>query len=191
VSRRPDLRLGSRGHGTADRAAAVGTIVFAVAVPGTVAGAVPWRLAGRHRGAPPAAPAGARLLGIGLVAAGVTLVGDAFVRFVRARGTPAPIAETEDLVVGGPYRLTRNPQYVGVVAIVVGQGLRWGSRRVLAYAAALAVVFHAWVRIYEEPRLRRRFGATYVRYQHEVPRWLPRPGAVSGRRRGPSARRPR
>jgi protein-S-isoprenylcysteine O-methyltransferase Ste14 len=169
----------------------VGTIVFAVAVPGTVAGVVPWRLAGRHRGAPPATPAGASVLGIALVAAGVTLVGDAFVRFVRARGTPAPIAETEDLVVDGPYRRSRNPQYVGVIAIVAGQGLWWGSRRILVYGAALAAAFHAWVRVYEEPRLRDRFGATYVHYQREVPRWLPRPGVVNGRRRGPSARRPR
>jgi protein-S-isoprenylcysteine O-methyltransferase Ste14 len=193
VSRRSAPVPGAGGPRTGARAAAVDTVVFAVAVPGTVAGVVPWRLAGRHRGGRPAATVGiaARALGGGLVVAGGALVADAFVRFVRAGGTPAPVAETEDLVVDGPYRRTRNPQYVGVIAIVAGQGLRWGSRRVLAYAVALALSFHTWVRCYEEPRLRHRFGTAYARYEREVPRWSPRLGTVRGRRRGPSAPPPR
>ena len=152
--------------------AAIGTVAFAATVPATVIGVLPRWLARRTE--PPPAPAVQRYLGSALCAAGLPLVADAFLRFVRARGTPSPIAETEELVVSGPYRWTRNPQYVGVVATVTGQGLRWNSWPVLAYAAYLAGAFHLWVRGYEEPRLRARFGAAYEHYAVNVPRW-PRP----------------
>ena len=153
-------------------AAAIGTVLFAATVPATVVGVLPRWLAQRDD-TPPAPPA-RRHLGSALCAAGLPLVADAFVRFVRARGTPAPVAETEELVTSGPYRWMRNPQYVGVIAMVVGQGLRWNSLPVLAYAGYLAVAFHTWVRVYEEPRLHERFGAAYQRYVASVPRW-PRP----------------
>jgi protein-S-isoprenylcysteine O-methyltransferase Ste14 len=120
-----------------------------------------------------------RLLGGAAIGGGTTLVGDAFVRFARARGTPAPVAETEHLVATGPYRWSRNPQYVGVVAIVAGQGVRWGSPPVLLYAVGLALGFDGWVRWYEEPRLRRRHGNEYRRYVARVPRWF---GPVRARR---------
>jgi protein-S-isoprenylcysteine O-methyltransferase Ste14 len=156
-------------------AAAIGTVAFAATVPATVIGALPrWLAQGRE---PPPAPPAQRHLGSALYAAGLLLVADAFVRFVRARGTPAPVAETEELVTSGLYRWMRNPQYVGVIATVAGQGLRWNSRPVLAYAGYLAVAFHTWVRVYEEPRLHERFGTAYGRYTASVPRWpqpLPR-----------------
>jgi protein-S-isoprenylcysteine O-methyltransferase Ste14 len=156
-------------------AAAVGTVVFAATVPATVAGLIPRWLAGGEREARPSR-ALRRVVGASLVVGGLPLVGDAFVRFVRARGTPSPTAETEELVTSGPYALSRNPQYVGIVATVTGQGLWWGSRRVLVYAVWLAVAFDTWVRVYEEPRLRHRFGATYDRYTRTVPRWIGRAG---------------
>ena len=61
--------------------------------------------------------------------------------------------------------------YVGVIAAVAGQGLRWNSPPVLAYAAELAMAFHTWVRVYEGPRLQERFGAAYEHYMANVPRW--------------------
>jgi protein-S-isoprenylcysteine O-methyltransferase Ste14 len=155
--------------------AALGTVAFAATVPATVVGVIPRWLAGRGGRDLGAVPQPVRSGGLALMAAGAPLVADAFVRFVRSRGTPAPIAETAELVVSGPYRVTRNPQYVGVVAMVAGQGLRWGEWRVLAYAVGLAAAFDGWVKVYEEPRLRRRFGADYARYTARVPRWLGRP----------------
>jgi protein-S-isoprenylcysteine O-methyltransferase Ste14 len=157
------------------RTAALGTLAFAATVPATVVGVIPRRLAtrGTSQREPVALPL--RAAGLVLMFSGAPLVADAFVRFVRNRGTPAPIAETADLVVSGPYRVTRNPQYVGVVAVVAGQGLLWREWRVLAYAAGLAAAFDRWVKVYEEPRLRRRFGADYARYAARVPRWLGRP----------------
>ena len=75
------------------------------------------------------------MLGIALVAAGLVGLVAAFVRFVsEGRGTPAPIAATDELVVGGTYRYVRNPMYVAVVAIIVGQVLIFGSLGLLAYA---------------------------------------------------------
>jgi protein-S-isoprenylcysteine O-methyltransferase Ste14 len=153
-------------------AAAVGTVAFAATVPVTVAGVVPRWLAGRQRVVQRGPALWRRVLGGAAIGGGMTLVGDAFVRFVRARGTPSPVAETEHLVATGPYRWSRNPQYVGVVAIVAGQGVRWWSPPVLLYAAGLALGFDGWVRWYEEPRLRRRHGNEYRRYVARVPRWF-------------------
>jgi protein-S-isoprenylcysteine O-methyltransferase Ste14 len=151
----------------------VGTLAFAVVVPGTVVGLIPWRLAGgEHRRVP---GPGAKAAGAVLFAAGLPLVAASFVRFVRAGGTPAPTAETQRLVVDGPYRVTRNPQYVGVVAMLVGEGLLLGSGRVLRYAAVCALAFDTWVRIYEEPRLRVRFGDEAGRFLAATPRWFARP----------------
>ncbi|HSK22524.1 MAG TPA: isoprenylcysteine carboxylmethyltransferase family protein [Egicoccus sp.] len=163
------------------RGAAAGTVLFAATVPVTVAGLTPWWLAGRPA-APSATPLGARVVGATMIVGGSLLVGASFVRFVRARGTPAPIAETEALVAAGPYRFTRNPQYVGVLAVATGQACWWWSRPAGWYAVALAGVFHTFVRIYEEPRLRRRFPAEYDRFTSEVPRWLWRSGVTRARR---------
>jgi protein-S-isoprenylcysteine O-methyltransferase Ste14 len=99
----------------------------------------------------------------------------AFARFVvEGLGTPAPVAPTEQLVVGGIYRFVRNPMYLAVVAAVVGQALLLGRVVLLAYAVVLGVVFAAFVRLYEEPTLRRQFGDDYSRYRRAVPAWRPR-----------------
>jgi protein-S-isoprenylcysteine O-methyltransferase Ste14 len=102
-----------------------------------------------------------------------------FVRFLlhfvgEGQGTPAPIAPTKHLVVGGPFRRVRNPGYIGVLSMVLGQGLFFGSAPVVAYAALLAVGFHLFVVLYEEPTLRRQFGEEYEAYCRRVPRWVPR-----------------
>lgn len=155
--------------------AVLGTIVFVALVPGTVVGLVPWWLTRWHV-APP-------FLGTGLTrAAGVLLVIGAaplFTAFVRrfvveGHGTPAPIAPTRHLVVGGPFRWVRNPGYIAVVALIAGQGLVFGSAAVLAYAAIVATTFHVFVVHYEEPTLRRTFGEEFEDYCRRVPRWVPR-----------------
>jgi protein-S-isoprenylcysteine O-methyltransferase Ste14 len=150
--------------------AALGTLLFTLLVPGTVVGLVPWWLSG-WRLAPSTA---LRLAGGLLILTALPLFVSFLLRFVREGvGTPAPIAPTERLVVGGPFRYVRNPGYVAVVALVVGQGLLFGSVSVLAYAALLALGFHVFVVLYEEPTLRRQFGAEYEAYCRRVPRWWP------------------
>jgi protein-S-isoprenylcysteine O-methyltransferase Ste14 len=97
------------------------------------------------------------------------------VRFViEGAGTPAPVAPTEQLVVGGIYRYVRNPMYLAVVSAIVGQALMLGQLVLLPYAAAVAVATGSFARWYEEPALRRRFGAAYEAYRQAVPAWWPR-----------------
>jgi protein-S-isoprenylcysteine O-methyltransferase Ste14 len=99
----------------------------------------------------------------------------AFVRFVREGvGTPAPVAPTEQLVVGGLYRYVRNPMYLAVLSIIVGQGLLLGHASLFTYAGVVALAFVSFTRLYEEPTLRRQFGQEYETYRRAVPGWWPR-----------------
>ena len=150
----------------------VGTLVFLVVTPGTVAGLVPWLILGAHY--PPLSWPIATL-GAVLVVVGVAVLLDAFVRFAhQGRGTPAPIAPTRDLVVTGPYRFVRNPMYLAVLAIILGQSFAFASVPVALYAAAVLVAVTIFVVTYEEPTLTQQFGDSYRRYLAAVPRWRPR-----------------
>jgi protein-S-isoprenylcysteine O-methyltransferase Ste14 len=118
---------------------------------------------------------GFRVLGAGMIAAGATVLLHAFARFVvEGIGTPAPVAPTERLVVGGAYRYVRNPMYLGVGATIAGQALLLGQTGLLWYCLAFGVVVLVFVRLYEEPTLHDRFGAHYDAYRRAVPAWLPR-----------------
>jgi protein-S-isoprenylcysteine O-methyltransferase Ste14 len=155
--------------------AAAGSALFLVLAPGVVAGLIPWWVTGWQVEDPVRFWAPLRLVGAVLVLAGVGVLLHAFVRFVvEGIGTPAPVAPTERLVVGGLYRYVRNPMYLAVLATVVGQSLLLGRLELLAYAAVLAAAFAAFVHWYEEPTLRRRFGEQYDRYRKTVPAWLPK-----------------
>ena len=156
------------------RRAAVGSVAFLAVAPGVVAGLVPWLLTGWDAQSPPWAP-GVRLLGGVLIGLGVAALLHAFARFVvEGLGTPAPVAPTERLVVGGLYRYVRNPMYLAVGAIVVGQALLLGRAVLLAYACAFGAAVFAFVHWYEEPTLARRFGQRYEAYRRAVPGWRPR-----------------
>ena len=155
--------------------AVLGTIAFVAAVPGTVVVLVPLWLTGWRLAPPFGGTELTRALGAAMVVAGAPLFAKFASRFVvEGHGTPAPIAPTQHLVVGGPYRYTRNPGYVAVTAMIAGQGLFFGSAAVLVYAALVALAFHVFVVLYEEPTLRRTFGAEYEAYCRAVPRWMPR-----------------
>ena len=104
--------------------AALGSALFLVVAPGVMAGLIPWLLTGWSSTGPPLPVA---VLGGALVVSGVGVLLHAFARFaVEGRGTPAPVAPTERLVVGGLYRHVRNPMYVAVGATIVGQALLLG-----------------------------------------------------------------
>ena len=152
--------------------AAAGSAVFFALAPGVMAGLIPWSLTGWE--AKHTWPA-LRVLGAVLIAVGLVVLVQAFVRFVvEGVGTPAPVAPTEHLVVGGLYRYVRNPMYVAVTAIIVGQALVLGRPALLLYAAAFVAVTATFVRLYEEPTLRQRYGAEYEAYRRAVPGWWPR-----------------
>lgn len=155
--------------------AAAGSSVFFALAPGVVAGLIPWWLTGWRMREPLPYWAPVRIVGAVLLVAGGVVLVQAFARFVvDGRGTPAPVAPTEHLVVGGLYRYVRNPMYVAVVAAIVGQALVFGQLGLLAYAAVVWAACAAFVRWYEEPALRRRFGAEYDAYRRAVPAWWPR-----------------
>jgi protein-S-isoprenylcysteine O-methyltransferase Ste14 len=120
-------------------------------------------------------PLAVHIIGVILIGAGAFVLLPAFVRFVvEGVGTPAPVAPTERLVVGGLYRYVRNPMYIAVTTTIVGQALFFGRLALLTYAAVFLAICAAFVRWYEEPRELRRFGAEYEAYRRAVPAWLPR-----------------
>jgi protein-S-isoprenylcysteine O-methyltransferase Ste14 len=153
-------------------AAAFGSSLFFALAPGVVAGLVPWLLTG-WEAEPVWLPL--RVLGGALTALCAAVLVHAFWRFVsEGIGTPAPVAPTQHLVVGGLYRYVRNPMYLAVVGCVVGQAGLFGQPGLLLYAAVLLATFIAFVRGYEEPTLRERYGAEYEAYRDSVPGWWPR-----------------
>jgi protein-S-isoprenylcysteine O-methyltransferase Ste14 len=110
-----------------------------------------------------------------LLAAGLPVLLDSFGRFaLKGLGTPAPIFPTRHLVVSGLFRYVRNPMYVAVLALIFGQGLLFGSVRILEYGIAIWVAFHLFVLMYEEPTMRRSFEPEYEAFCANVPRWIPR-----------------
>jgi protein-S-isoprenylcysteine O-methyltransferase Ste14 len=148
--------------------ATLGSAVFFFAAPCVVAGVLPWWVSGWAT--PRFWP------GFVIVVAGAFVVLRAFVRFVReGRGTPAPVAPTEELVVGGDYRFVRNPMYVGVVAAIFGQALVFLDWRVFGYGVIAWAVMASFVRWYEQPVLLERYGRQYEEYCRAVPAWIPRP----------------
>ena len=154
--------------------AVLGSAVFFVLAPGIVAGLVPWWIS--RRGIETATLGWpAQALGVVLIAAGALALLDSFVRFAfQGLGTPAPVFPTRRLVITGLYRHVRNPMYVAVVAVILGQSLLFGNARVLGYGALVWLGFHLFVLVYEEPTLRATYSAEYEQFCSGVPRWIPR-----------------
>ena len=156
-------------------AAILGSFFFLLLAPGVIAGVVPRWISHWQIKAPLFGIAAFRVIGAGFIVLGVPMLLDSFARFaVQGLGTPAPVFPTKHLVVTGLYRYVRNPMYVGVIAVIVGQGLLFGDRRVLEYGALVWLAFHLFVLSYEEPNLRRTFGDEYREFCRNVPRWVPR-----------------
>jgi protein-S-isoprenylcysteine O-methyltransferase Ste14 len=90
------------------------------------------------------------------------------------RGTPAPIDAPVFLVRSGPYQWVRNPMYIGVFSVLIGESILFHSLWLFGYMLLAGIVVHLFVLFYEEPQLARRFGESYEAYLRTVPRWLPR-----------------
>ncbi|APA99442.1 methyltransferase family protein [Nocardia seriolae] len=155
--------------------AAWGSLLFTILVPGTVAGLIPL-LISRWQVAHDLSPEGPlRVLGAVLIVAGLPMLLGAIYRFAsEGRGTPAPIAPTRQLVIGGPNRYVRNPMYMAVVSIILGQALLLGRTDLLWYGLIVAIGQALFVHFYEEPTLHRQFGDDYDRYRAAVRAWIPR-----------------
>lgn len=155
--------------------AVIGSIAFFGVAPGLVAGWVPYTLSGWSLEEPIFGFDAERILGGVLLLAGAACLIESFARFaIRGKGTPAPVAPTEHLVASGLYGYVRNPMYVAVVAIILGQSLLMGSVLLLGYAFIVWLACHLFVLLYEEPTLHKQFGESYRVYRSQVRRWWPR-----------------
>jgi protein-S-isoprenylcysteine O-methyltransferase Ste14 len=155
--------------------AVLGSALFLLAVPGGLAGLVPWWWTRWELRSPLLRLELTRALGAILILAGVLALVGSFARFaLQGLGTPAPIAPTRHLVVTGLYRFVRNPMYLAVTGILLGQALLLGDWRLIVYGAVFWLVCHLFVVLYEERVLRQTFGAEYEAFRANVPRWIPR-----------------
>lgn len=155
--------------------ATVGSVLFFLVAPGVVVGLGPWLLTRWETGGSVPLLGPLRVIGGTLLVAAVGFLVHAFLRFiVEGLGTPAPVAPTRHLVVGGVYRYVRNPMYVAVVAAILGQAMVLGRPVLLFYALGIGLLQAAFVHYHEEPELLRRYGEEYATYRRAVPGWLPR-----------------
>jgi protein-S-isoprenylcysteine O-methyltransferase Ste14 len=155
------------------RMTALKTVLWSIFVPGTLTTLVPYLIL--------SGPvlffvelSGFRFLGWVPIAAGAALyLWCAWDFTFTGRGTPAPFDPPQEVVSSGLYRLVRNPMYVAALLVLAGEAVLFESASILVYALFVFSVFHLWVVFYEEPTLRRKFGASYERYCREVSRWIP------------------
>ena len=153
---------------------ALKSLFWAMLFPGFFALYVPWQFFGL-KGTRVDVARPAHALGLVFAALGAALLAACIVEFARTgRGTLSPVDPPRRLVVRGLYRYVRNPMYLSVTTIVLGEVVLTGSMALLAYWAVWFVGVNLFVIGYEEPSLRGRFGASYDEYTREVPRWLPR-----------------
>jgi protein-S-isoprenylcysteine O-methyltransferase Ste14 len=148
------------------------TILFTILAPGTVTVLIPSWLVGGFRW-----PQGGPMtwLGVAIFLAGAAIYFRCAWEFaVRGLGTPAPIAPTKFLVTTALHRYVRNPIYIGVFTVLVGEAVTFRSVMLLGYAAFLCVPVQVFVVFYEEPTLQRQFGESYEEYRRSVPRWIPK-----------------
>jgi protein-S-isoprenylcysteine O-methyltransferase Ste14 len=153
--------------------AAVGSFLFALGMPGVMAGLVPYWITGGWLVS--GAPLALQVVGAALLLAGLAALAHTVIRFVtEGLGTPFPGAPTEKLVVGGLYRYVRNPMYLAVIAIILGQAAILGSATLLVYAAVFWVIVASFAHFYEEPTLASRYGDQYAASRQAVRGWWPR-----------------
>lgn len=151
---------------------ALKSFLFLILAPGTVAGYIPLVLLRRG----PQIETGIfAYLAIPLwIIGGVILLWSFWNFLIEGRGTPAPIDPPKELVAVGFYLYVRNPMYFGVLLILIGHFLWFGFWWLLAYTALAFLMTHLFVTSYEEPTLKKKFGAAYEDYLKKVPRWIPR-----------------
>ena len=151
---------------------ALKSLLFLIVAPGMVAGYIPLVLLRRGSQVEPGFLA---YLAIPLWLIGGAILLWSFWNFlIEGRGTPAPIDPPKELVAVGFYRYVRNPMYVGVLLILIGHFLWFKNVWLIVYTAVAFLIVHLFVTLYEEPTLKRKFGAGYEEYLKKVPRWIPR-----------------
>src|SRR5438128_842250 len=151
------------------------SIFFTIVQPGTVTVLIPYWLISSRDGNPSSRFQVLRFVGHPLIiAGGAVLLWSIWDFFASGRGTISPIDPPKHLVVRGLYQYVRNPMYVAVVTILIGEAIFFMSAPVLIEAGIFIILANLFVRWYEEPALRRKFGESYGEYLQTVGRWIPR-----------------
>jgi len=150
------------------------TLLWSVFVPGTLTTLIPFFILRSSSEVFSFNLSGFRYVGIIPVLFGALLYFWCAWSFTfTGKGTPAPFDPPKKVVATGAHRMVRNPMYVACVSVLIGEAIFFESTALLIYALIVFSVFHIWILIYEEPTLRKNFGASYEEYCREVSRWLP------------------
>ena len=151
------------------------TIIFTIFIPGTVTILIPYWLLSSPSAPTPIQLGAFRYFGMLPLLIGIAIyVWCAWDFTFAGKGTPAPFDPPKELVVRGLYRYVRNPMYVGIVSILLGEALLFASWSLFAYTAFAFIFYSLVVVLYEEPALRHKFGESYREYCKRVRRWIPR-----------------
>jgi len=149
-------------------------LFFTILQPGMVAGLIPFWLIGEKLNTTYIQPfTFYQCLGMLIFTVGVVLTLICILHFaVHGRGTLSPAEPTKKMVIAGPYRFSRNPMYMGVMMMLIGESIFFLSLVLSAYSLFIFLAFHLFITYFEEPRLRKDFGDDYAEYLKKVRRWL-------------------
>lgn len=149
-------------------------LLFTILQPGIVAGLIPYLILGSRATETFKQPFGAlHYTALAVFVLGFIIMLACIISFaVEGRGTLSPADPTKKLVVKGLYRYSRNPMYVGVMMMLIGEGIFFRSDALWGYTLFVFVLFNIFIRYIEEPRLMRDFGEEYASYCKRVRKWL-------------------
>ena len=152
---------------------AIRNIVFFILQPGIVVGLIPYLMIRDNGGGLLQDLTPGRIGAAGLFLVGLWLLISCIIHFGReGKGTLSPLDPTQELVVSGPYRYSRNPMYVGVMAMLIAEAIYFREQVLWWYAAGFFIAFNLFIVLHEEPRLRKAFGNAYDEYCKSVRRWI-------------------
>jgi len=147
--------------------------VFTVLQPGVVAGLIPWLILGDKVNSISKPIQWYQYFGFIIVAVGFIVMINCIISFaIKGKGTLSPADPTKKLVVTGLYNYSRNPMYVGVILILIGEALFFQSTKLLLYSILIYTAFYFFIILFEEPRLRKDFGQEYINYCKKVRRFI-------------------
>lgn len=149
-------------------------LFFTILQPGIVAGLVPFLLTGKTLNTIIEPPLfWYHFIGLIIFVIGFILMSVCIINFaVRGKGTLSPADPTKKLVIAGPYKFSRNPMYVGVMMLLIGEAIFFQSLPIGFYSLIIFIAFYTFVVFFEEPRLLESFGDDYKKYTNSVRRWL-------------------
>lgn len=149
-------------------------LFFTILQPGVVAGLVPFLIARKNfENIAAHAFQIPHYIGIVVCLAGIGITLHCIANFaIHGRGTLSPADPTQQLVISGLYKFSRNPMYVGVMLMLIGEAIFTQSTGLLVYSIGVFTAFNLFIVFREEPRLKKDFGTSYHEYCKTVRRWI-------------------